>query len=177
LGTFVALASLSRVRYLACYGWAYFLSVVLVMFVAIVSLSRVRYLACYGWAYFLSVVLVMFVALASLAHCCLFCVLFFFTHPTHPRFISWLAFLCSPLARIHLSSRLARCASAGSVISEKYVTCKECKSRVARFTRYLDDKERSNAIKGIHFIHALIALAYGFAYGATILAHCLDFSV
>jgi hypothetical protein len=24
--------------------------------------------------------------------------------------------------------------------------------------------------------HALIALAYGFAYGATILAHCLDFS-
>jgi hypothetical protein len=26
-------------------------------------------------------------------------------------------------------------------------------------------------------LHAFIALAYGFAYGATILAHCLDFSM
>jgi hypothetical protein len=25
-------------------------------------------------------------------------------------------------------------------------------------------------------LHTFIALAYGFAYGATILAHCLDFS-
>jgi hypothetical protein len=29
---------------------------------------------------------------------------------------------------------------------------------------------------GIRVANTFIALAYGFAYGATILAHCLDFS-